>query len=187
MSLKSTYKILEEEVKITCRDPFLDREFFEKILSELKWPLDFYIFIEDVEEVTLDLSGLDFTVTTPSSDDEDPDSPATLYISSNMSTEVTLISTTETGLGTLFLEDMLSYNLSGFNGQGVERLVLDAPLEGLVVARENFPSPLHVVVRARTPSSLKGGPIQLRDLFLTGLVVGPHNGDVLLTRTVVYE
>lgn len=193
MSLKSSWSISEdgEDVYIKCRDPFLDRDFFEKFLLGIDWPHDVHIYIEDMKEVILDLSGLNFHIECePDYDDEGipyPEPPISLGICSNVSTEVTLLSKTKTGLGQLFLEDNKSYNLSNFNGEGIEEVVLDAPLDGLVMSQKNFPSPLGVVVRQRNKDVSPGGPIQLRNLSLTSLIVGKYNGDILLTRVDIAE
>lgn len=180
----SSYTIWEEDgfVEVKCRDAVLDRSFFEQFIPThgFTW-MDVHVLCEDVQHVTLDFTGVTFADQRPGEDD-----PVELVINPGDAELITLVSQTKTGFRCLTLSDNKCYNLSQFNGEGVEFLTIETIEEGLVVDKKNFPSPIEVSVFGKEGPDPQGGPIHFRGLTLTGVIMDQEVGDVLFSgcRTV---
>lgn len=177
MPFKSSYEVDGDWVKIKCRDPVLDQRFFKQFIPVRdSYALTVHISTGGMKrEVTLDFSGVTFST----EDDYDLDDPSTLLISMGKTRAINLVSQTKTGFKRLILEHNMSYNLTGFNGEGIRHFLTDVPKTGLVVDGANFPSPLEFDFLEMAMDFLPNN-IHLRGLNLTWLGMEPEIGSIYL-------
>lgn len=175
MSFKSSYTTSEGSyfVDITCRDALLDRRFFDK-LADGNTHIHVTVDCEDVEHVTLDLTGVEFS--------RDPfleHAVPSLVIDSGDTESITLVSGAGTGVEHLTLEGNKCYDLSQFNGEGIETLHVGAIEEGLVIEHQNFPSLQEVFIYDDTTRTSRGKPVHLHEICLRKIRV--DGGEVVLS------